>query len=228
MSGLFQKLKSSLKKLKGDPYRGLSTVERFEKIYHSNDWNDDESVSGPGSNMEQTQEVIRIINSVIAEYAIERIVDIPCGDFGWMNQVNLAGATYVGGDIVKDLINRNISNYGHRRDLTFEFLDLLIDPIPEADLLLVRDCLVHLSHAQVKLALDNIRRSNVKYLLTTSFVEVDKNTDIHTGDWRPLNLTLPPFNLPNPTAVYNEKCTENGGKYADKSLVLWDIAKLRT
>ncbi|NVK28767.1 MAG: class I SAM-dependent methyltransferase [Flavobacteriia bacterium] len=226
MSKLLQRIKRSFKKLKGDPYRGLNTAERFERIYQSNDWKDQESVSGPGSSKEQTEEVVRILNKVITEYKIQRIADIPCGDFGWMKDVDLNGASYIGGDIVKELIKENTNRYVDRAECSFELIDLLSDPIPNADLLLVRDCTVHLSHEQVHLALENIRKSNVKYLLTTTFTEVDKNADIHTGDWRPLNMCRAPFNLPEPKAVFNEKCTENNGRYADKSLALWEVDKL--
>ena len=42
-----------------------------------------------------------------------------------------------------------------------------------------------------------------------------------TGDWRPLNLERPPFNLPAPALLLNEGCTEGGDTFADKSLGLW-------
>jgi hypothetical protein len=39
-------------------------------------------------------------------------------------------------------------------------------------------------------------------------------------------LTLPPFNFPQPIEVITEGCTENDGRYADKSLMLWNISDL--
>jgi len=45
--------------------------------------------------------------------------------------------------------------------------------------------------------------------------------------WRALNLTLPPFNLPPPTLLILEKCTEAGGNAGDKSLGLWRITDLQ-
>lgn len=41
-----------------------------------------------------------------------------------------------------------------------------------------------------------------------------------------LNLEKPPFNLPTPTALLNEKCEEAGGGYDDKSLGAWKISDL--
>jgi hypothetical protein len=97
---------------------------------------------------------------------------------------------------------------------------------PAADLLLCRDCLVHLSFADIDKALRNIRRSSLAYLLTTTFPAESVNADIVTGDWRPLNLQAAPFNLPTPVELINEGCTEGDGAFADKSLGLWRIRDL--
>jgi len=46
---------------------------------------------------------------------------------------------------------------------------------------------------------------------------------VKQGGWRTLNFRFAPFNFPAPLHLLNERCTENNGKYADKSLVLWKI-----
>jgi hypothetical protein len=95
------------------------------------------------------------------------------------------------------------------------------------DLILCRDCLVHLPLADAVNAVDNLRRSGSQYLLTTTFVNRDDNRDIPAaGGWRPLNLRRPPFNFPDPLLVLDERCTAGDGKYADKSLGLWLLASL--
>ena len=65
---------------------------------------------------------------------------------------------------------------------------------------------------------------DAKGLLTTSFPRVERNDDIVTGQWRPLNLTRPPFNLPEPAKRIAENCTES--EFADKVLGVWPIADL--
>jgi hypothetical protein len=35
---------------------------------------------------------------------VKSLLDIPCGDFHWMRRVNLQGLSYVGADIVRELI----------------------------------------------------------------------------------------------------------------------------
>lgn len=208
-----------------DPYKGLSVHDRFTKIYKENHWESEESISGPGSASDQTTEVKNIISKVIREYGISSMLDLPCGDFGWMKDTDLQGCLYIGGDIVEELVTSNRRSYGSDR-VEFRILDLISDPLPETDLILVRDCLVHLSEKQIGEALENIRKSGIKYLLTTTFTSDRANYDIHAGDWRPVNLLKPPFLFPQPLAVFNENCTENGGKYSDKSLALWSTDQI--
>ena len=47
------------------------------------------------------------------------------------------------------------------------------------------------------------------------------NTDVANGDWRPLNMERPPFSLPPPLEVVDERCHHTGGIYSDKRLGLW-------
>ena len=108
----------------------------------------------------------------------------------------------------------------------FAVMDITAGPLPDADLLFCRDCMVHLSNDDALKALGAIRRSGIRYLLATTFTECDMNGDIVTGDWRIINLEKAPFNLPPPLELVNEHCTEGGGTYADKSLGLWRVADL--
>jgi SAM-dependent methyltransferase len=152
------------------------------------------------------------------------LLDAPCGD-GWLAAADLGRVDYIGADIVAGLVAGNAERYpgpGRR----FVRLDLIRDPLPWADVVLCRDCLVHLNYPQIFATFANLRRSRSRYLLTTTFVELDANADVDTGDWRPLNLRLPPFRLPEPVALIVEGCTEAGGAYADKALGLWKIADL--
>jgi hypothetical protein len=105
-------------------------------------------------------------------------------------------------------------------------MDLTASVLPGADLLLCRDCLVHLSATDVSRALANIRRRSITYLLATTFPAEPENREIVTGDWRPLNLEAPPFSLPRPLELIDEHCTEAGGRFPDKSLGLWRVADL--
>ena len=103
---------------------------------------------------------------------------------------------------------------------------LIKDRLPEADMILCRDCLVHFAFDDVFRALRNIAASGATYLVTTHFEGDRENRDIITGEWRPLNLERRPFGFPPPLRLINENCTEGGGNYADKSLGIWRISDL--
>jgi ubiquinone/menaquinone biosynthesis C-methylase UbiE len=193
----------------------------FETIYSLHHWYDEESLSGPGASLRQTETVRTVIAAVLKEHTIKTLLDIPCGDFNWMKEVDLADVEYTGADIVSTLIEQNELRYGSpgRR---FIWSDITSCPLPQVDLILCRDCLVHFSYPDIIKAIQNFERSKSTLLLTTTFVNRD-NEDIRTGSWRPLNLQRRPFSFPKPLQLHNENCTEANGDFADKSLALWRI-----
>ncbi|SDY47312.1 hypothetical protein SAMN05216215_102768 [Saccharopolyspora shandongensis] len=201
------------------------TGEVFRYIYRHNLWGSDESVSGNGSENAATEHIRAEIPALLRRRGVRTVADVPCGDFGWLSTTDLGVETYFGADIVPELVARNRDRYGgaQRR---FEILDLTADPLPAADLVLCRDCLVHLTFDQIRAALRNIRRSGARYLLTTTFPELAVNVDAETGDWRPLNFQLAPFGFPAPLELVVEGCVEGDGRYADKALGLWEVADL--
>lgn len=198
----------------------------FTDIHAGNSWGGRESVSGPGSDPEQTAVIVRELPLILRRHGIRSMLDVPCGDFHWMRQVDLHGIDYTGADIVRSLVDANNAQF-HSGSVRFVHLDLIRGPVPQVDLIFCRDCLVHLSNRDVSLCLSNIARSGSTYLLTSVFPEASQNRDIATGHWRALNLRLPPFSFPEPLELLNEHCTEGGGAFKDKSLALWRIADLQ-
>lgn len=194
--------------------------QAFQTIYEKNTWGDPHSLSGQGSNLNQTEVIRRELPKLTKELRVNSMLDIPCGDFFWMKEVELE-LQYIGGDIVPALVESNRRRYSDKQH-TFALLDLLGDPLPKVDLIFCRDCLVHFSFHSISRALDNMRSSGSAYLLTTTFTERKSNGDIATGDWRPINLQLPPFNFPPPLVVIDGACPLDG--YGDKHLGLWKIA----
>ena len=206
--------------------KSMAPKEIFSTIFHENAWKGTQSVSGKGSDRDQTQSLVTELPKLFSKYGVCSVLDVPCGDFHWMQQVDLSGVRYFGGDIVPDLIAQNESTYACP-NIRFACIDLLTDALPEVDLIMCRDCLVHFSFAHIHQALRNIAASPAKFLLTTSFVDRTTNDDILTGRWRPLHLRLAPFNLPAPLDSILEGCTQDEGKYSDKAMCLWSIADLR-
>jgi hypothetical protein len=207
-------------------YRELATrapADTFTDIYARNAWGDAESVSGPGSSKQQTSAVRDQLPCIMRELGVQVLLDVPCGDFAWMRHIDLGGVTYIGGDIVEPLIQENQRLYG-RPGRSFMHLDLTANELPPADLVLVRDCFVHLPLAMIEKALSNLRRSGATYLLTTTFIDCAENEDILPGLWRPLNLRQSPFNLPEPLRLVDERNSAHPGKH----LGLWRLADIQS
>ena len=209
----------------GAAFANQSTKETFTKIAGNNAWLASESVSGIGSSLQQTAEITTQLPAVLKSLQVERLLDLPCGDFNWMQKVDLSGIHYTGADIVEHLITSNQQKYANKNN-TFITLDLLKDDISAYDLIFCRDCLVHLSFADIQKAIANIQKSGSKYLMTTTFPAQTTNEDIITGGWRPIHLEKAPFDFPKPLYLLNERCTEMEGAFADKSLGIWEIATL--
>jgi hypothetical protein len=196
----------------------------FRAIYRRNRWRDAESRSGSGANLRATEIVRRELPRLVAELGVTTLLDVPCGDFHWMKEIDLPVERYVGGDIVADLVAENARAYGDARR-SFQVLDLTCDPLPRAELVLCRDGMPHLSHADVLAALRNIRASGARWLLATTYRGAERdNPDIVTGDWRPLDLERPPFRLAAPELLLPEPLEESG--YDDKFLGLWPTSAL--
>lgn len=199
-------------------------AEVFGAIYADNLWGSEVSRSGTGSDLEQTAAIREALPALLRELNARTMLDIPCGDFHWMSTLQLA-IDYTGADVVPDLIAANSAHHaGERR--RFRVLDIANDTLPRVDLIFCRDLLVHFSFDDALRAIANLKRSGATYLLTTTFTNRSANVDITTGQWRALNLQLPPFNFPTPRRLINEKCTEWTSDWADKSLGLWLLSEL--
>ena len=203
----------------------LGLQERFERIYHTNLWSDPETRSGTGSSLDSTRILREKLPRALRQLNTRVLLDIPCGDFTWMERVDLDGIEYIGGDIVRSIVEANQqerTGQGRR----FVELDLTRDLLPQADVLLCRDCLVHLSYANISRVFGNVARSKIRYILMTSFPGRGDNKNVEDGDWRPLDFEAPPFSLPKPIITIVEECEEEGGSYADKSLCAWRVSDL--
>jgi len=206
----------------------LDLPARFARMYETNLWDGAESRSGDGSSLASTAGVRAGLPNLLRRLAVRRLLDVPCGDFHWMAHVDLAGAgvvAYLGGDVVDAIVQANTARYGNA-GRSFVRVDLTSGPLPmvagqPADAVLCRDCLVHLSFANIARAMRVVRDSGARYLIATTFLEQAANIDIVDGNWRPLNLERAPFDLPSPVAVLVEGCDEEGGAFADKALGVW-------
>jgi len=197
---IFYKIIYNLNKKK--IFESNSTKERFELIYKTNFWSSKESVSGLGSELKNTINIKKEIINIISHYKIRSILDAPCGDFNWIKDILNDEVNYFGGDIVKNLIIENLQK-NKKKNITFKELDITSDPLPNVDLMLCRDCLIHLSYKKINLFFQNSKKSNIKFLLLTSYKFKNQqikiiNSDIPDGEFREIDMSEPPFLLPEP------------------------------
>ena len=177
--------------------------EIFTYIYKNNCWLSQESISGPGSELRVTHNMRQALTALIKRFGITAIADAPCGDLNWMKHVDIGDCRYIGVDIVQELIENNKKLFGSTRE--FMHLNLIEDIIEKVDLIICRDMLAHLTDEQIFKVLKNFKQSGAKYLLATANLQSTGNTQIsRAGDWRKLNLELPPFNFPRPLALIQE------------------------
>jgi len=207
-------------------FKNKAIDETFTYINENRSWKSDESVSGDGSEIAVTKELINGLHLFFEKENIQSMLDVPCGDFNWMQHTNLQQVDYIGGDIVENLIANNIAKHGDDKK-SFFVLDLTKDKLPKVDVIFCRDCLVHLSYKDIYKALVNIKKSESKYLLTTSFYRCDNNKNIITGQWRKLNFEIFPFYFKKPLLIIDEKYTKKGHKYSDKTMSLWKISDIK-
>jgi len=224
---LISKLSRSLSK-RYTRYRlkGKDTREVFTDIYNDNTWLGSDSISGRGSEGEEIKIISQALPVLLKQFNISSMLDIPCGDFHWMQNIDIGDVEYTGADIVTELVQSNIDKYKNDK-IRFISLNLLTDKLPKVDLIFCRDCLVHFSFSDIYSALENVCRSESKYLLTTTFTERKRNRVISTGQWCPLNLQIAPFNLPEPLSITNEGCIQDSGTFSDKSLALWEVSEIK-
>ena len=191
----------------------------FREIYLRNTWGDPDTVSGPGSNLKQTEELRRALPALLAKYNIQSILDVACGDFFWMKEVPLGDVRYVGIDIVPEIVSSNNARYrtGMRN---FIEGDIVRDPLPSAELVICKDVFLHFSMRDIGAALGNLKRSGSRYLLTNSYPKCPRNRDITTGMVRPINLQASPFHFPPPSHSIDN------GQSPEELFGIWSLAEL--
>ena len=191
----------------------------FTFIYDNNVWG---SGSGIGSLAETTLEYRYFLETFIAKNNISTIVDFGCGDWKFSRYIYWWGAEYTGYDTVDSVIQKNTELY------STDTIRFLLSPkefteIQSADLLIVKDVLQHLPSHVVKEFLESVK-GKFHYILVTNsqYPAEDINKDIRIGQFRPLNLLLPPFAI---QAELVCKCaihctSSNGETYSDLKHVL--------
>jgi hypothetical protein len=207
-----------------ESFADMNLAQRFRRIHDTNLWGAAASSSGLGSEIDATAVLRAELPRLFERLGVMSLLDAPCGDAGWISTADLRVRT-IGVDIVPALIER-LQARAAAREIRGEYhlADITRDALPRCDAILCRDCLVHLSFANIERAVANFRASGALWLIATTFPEWQANADCEDGDWRALNFERAPFKWGPPVELLNENCTEAGGGWRDKSLGVWRLA----
>ena len=170
-------------------YQASSDLQTtFSDIYARGVWR---GGSGAGSDVANALLYAAYLQHLIRQRGTGRIVDLGCGDWRFTKHIDLGDCDYIGVDIVSDVVARNTATHGTAR-IQFVCADVTTFQSPSCDLLLCKDVLQHLSHANVAAVLARLTTAKTA-LLTNDFHPV--NRDCNDGDTRPLDPTVTPFSF---------------------------------
>ena len=205
----------------------INKNKKFSYIYKSKYWkgSGDGSLSGAGSNENTTHNIKLELQNFFNEKKIQSILDIPCGDWKWMSTMNFQHVNYIGCDVVEEMIEDNSKLY-ESDNIKFIVKSLIDDDLPKADIIIVRDLLVHLDTSDILKCLANIKRNNFKYIAITNYPTLkSQHKDKLLGDkWRPINLSKEPFSLTDPDYNLDDTSTiQDHDK--EKYLSVWSNKK---
>jgi SAM-dependent methyltransferase len=152
--------------------------------------------SGAGSAVAATKDLRALLERVVREWNVRRVVDVGCGDWQWASLVDWGQAEYVGYDLVPQLIERLQRQHGGPR-VRFELMDGPDTFVPpECDLLFCKDVLQHLPNREVASMIARFSPRATRLLWVNDIQAGSGNRDIERGDWRTLDLRQPPFGVP--------------------------------
>jgi SAM-dependent methyltransferase len=200
--------------------RGKQPSEIFSDIYLQNKWGrgDGEFFSGTGSLPNMTDGYTAFVNKFVKDNGVTSIVDLGCGDFQVGQKIATEGHKYIGCDVVPELVEYNSRKFGNE-NVSFRLCNIVDDPLPNADLCLIRQVLQHLSNSDIKAVISKLNQ--YRFILITDaqmWGVPSENIDIETfsgtrNDFgHGLFLESPPFDLEVKT-VMESKATHKDGYY---------------
>src|SRR5271157_5799297 len=143
-------------------YKKLSVEDAFRNIYLTKVWGDNGEpfCSGDGSHGPVSEQYCASVVRFIRDHQVQSVVDLGCGDFAVGKRiVEASSVQYTGIDVVSELIEHHRRS-GHNPRVTFLCADITRDPLPPADLYLVRQVLQHLSNREIARVLANLGNSS--------------------------------------------------------------------
>ena len=156
--------------------------------------------SGAGSDDDVIGPYATTVNDYIRRHNIRSVVDLGCGDFRASSHLAPGVASYVGVDIVPELIARNQTEFGSPT-IEFRCLDVVEDPLPDGQLCLIKHVLQHMSEADIQRLVPRLHKYQHVLAMdgrrSTPVNDESAYQSGETGGWyvNGLRLDQPPFNF---------------------------------
>ena len=170
----------------------------FSNIYKNSIWNNNNiniPLSGPGSSLNNTKLIKKLLEEIVIDLKINSIVDLGCGDLTWMPFCNFFNSiNYIGIDIVNELISSHKKKYPSKEFICKDIVNEKINF--ESDLVIIRDVIFHLKINDVMKLFNNIR-GKFKYILITSCRNNINNDIMDQYHYSKRNIKIEPFNCSN-------------------------------
>lgn len=144
-----------------------------------------EFYSGKGSDDIFAVKYAELIREFIQEKAAESIVDLGCGDFRVASRFASEVDSYIGIDVVEELIQYNRGQYSNEK-VQFKYLDIAEEELPDGEICLIRQVLQHLCNNDIQRVISKL--SKYRYAIITehqlqkpsNVVNMDKISGMHT------------------------------------------------
>jgi SAM-dependent methyltransferase len=173
-------------------------MDVFKNIIEQGKWQlNGGSLCGPGSDIENARGAFTAVMQCLRMFKPQTILDLACGDGNWIHHfitndvfIHYHGIDYVDANLAT--FRKLIGN----KTATLQQGDISTIDLPKADMVILRDTLIHMPYEHGTRIIENIKRSGSTFLLTTTYPNAQKNFEIKMdGDWYPININLPPYNL---------------------------------
>jgi len=200
----------------------------FSEIYQTERWGK-RLGSGSGSLPENTRPYRTFLERFLRESGVKSVLDLGCGDWQSSRLVDWGEVSYHGIDVVESIVAQNTRRYGSS---TVRFSVGSPDhPLPPADLVIIKDVLIHLPNARIGEILQAVTGTCDLALITETSqiyditdgqpIGPEVNGAIEVGGMRPVNLRLGPFGLAAPVVhAYASPRPSIGGEEIKQTLLL--------
>jgi len=217
-----------------DPSLETAELDDYEKNEHrleswKKDWdnaNDPyEPKSGVGSTMENTKNMreglMTISDFIKKQEKLDTIkfLDSPSGDMSWMPKFlkKRSDIEYTGYDLIPQNIEVSKKNFSAEKNWSFKQFDMIKDRVDQSyDMVLNRHVSIHLGLLDSIQMFHNFIQSGSKYLITTTFPEVEVNDqlkysaeEVSGRSFHMVNLHLYPFHFPAPICTSPDQLASN-------------------